>query len=169
MLEYKAEEASTRLVKMNPSGTSQECKRCGMAVPKESSERVYCCPYYDFTLDRNVNATRNILKGALTLEAAQNVFLPRGPREVTPARENHSIKQEAPSARKGWFTSACPRLLLQNCSKIEQKNNLRNLPCRNIRHRNNNWHSHCLMEESIIYLVHTEEICVHIRTHEIQE
>lgn len=70
MLEYKAGEAGTKLVKVNPSGTSQKCSRCGMTVPKELSERVHCCPYCDLTLDRDVNAARNILKRALALEAA---------------------------------------------------------------------------------------------------
>lgn len=70
MLEYKAEEAGAKLVKVNPSGTSQECSGCGMTVPKELSERVHCCPYCGLTLDRDVNAARNILKRALVLEAA---------------------------------------------------------------------------------------------------
>ncbi len=70
MLEYKAEEAGTKLVKINPSGTSQECSRCGVTVPKELSERVHCCPYCGLTLDRDVNAARNILKRARALEAA---------------------------------------------------------------------------------------------------
>jgi len=58
MLEYKAGEAGTKLVKVNPSGTSQKCSRCGMTVPKELSERVHCCPYCGLTLDRDVNAAR---------------------------------------------------------------------------------------------------------------
>lgn len=70
MLEYKAAEAGTKLVKVNPSGTSQECSRCGMDVPKELSERTHCCPHCGLTLDRDVNAARNILKKALALEAA---------------------------------------------------------------------------------------------------
>lgn len=70
MLEYKAAEAGTRLVKVNPSGTSQECSRCGMDVPKELSGRIHCCPYCGLVLDRDVNAARNILKRALALEAA---------------------------------------------------------------------------------------------------
>lgn len=70
MLEYKAAEAGTKLVKVSPSGTSQECSRCGMDVPKELSERIHCCPYCGLMLDRDVNAARNILKKALALEAA---------------------------------------------------------------------------------------------------
>jgi len=70
MLEYKAEEAGTKLVKVNPSGTSQECSGCGMAVPKKLSERIHCCPYCGLILDRDINAARNILKSALASEAA---------------------------------------------------------------------------------------------------
>ncbi|AOQ23145.1 IS200/IS605 family transposase ISMma22 [Moorella thermoacetica] len=70
MLEYKAAEAGARLVKVNPSGTSQECSGCGMDVPKELSERTHYCPYCGLILDRDVNAARNILKKALALEAA---------------------------------------------------------------------------------------------------
>jgi len=70
MLKYKAGEAGTKLVKVDPSGTSQKCSRCGMTVLKELSERVHCCPYCGLTLDRDVNAARNILKRALALEAA---------------------------------------------------------------------------------------------------
>lgn len=70
MLEYKAAEAGARLVRVNPSSTSQECSRCGMTVPKELSQRVHCCPYCGLVLDRDINAARNILRKALALEAA---------------------------------------------------------------------------------------------------
>jgi len=70
MLEYKAEETSSRLVKTNPSGTSQECSKCGMTVSKELSKRTHHYAYCGLTLDRDVNAARNILQKALALEAA---------------------------------------------------------------------------------------------------
>lgn len=70
MLCYKAEEAGSRVVKVNPSGTSQECSRCGTAVSKDLSVRVHRCPHCGLVLDRDVNAARNILKIALALEAA---------------------------------------------------------------------------------------------------
>jgi len=56
MLEYKAEEISSRLVKTNPSGTSQECSKCEMTVSKELSERTHHYAYCGLTLDRDVNA-----------------------------------------------------------------------------------------------------------------
>ena len=52
-----------------PAGKSPPVK-VGMTVPKELSERVHCCPYCGLTLDRDVNAARNILKRVLALEAA---------------------------------------------------------------------------------------------------
>jgi putative transposase len=70
MLCYKAEEAGSRVVKVNPSGTSQECSRCGTTVVKDLSVRVHRCPHCGLVLDRDVNAARNILKKALALEAA---------------------------------------------------------------------------------------------------
>lgn len=70
MLCYKAEEAGSRVVKVNSSGTSQECSRCGMHVSKTLSVRVHECPYCGLVLDRDVNAARNILARALALEAA---------------------------------------------------------------------------------------------------
>ncbi|MBO8138110.1 MAG: IS200/IS605 family element transposase accessory protein TnpB [Desulfotomaculum sp.] len=65
MLCYKAEEAGSRVVKVNPSGTSQECSQCGKTVPKDLSVRVHRCPHCGLVLDRDVNAARNILKRAL--------------------------------------------------------------------------------------------------------
>lgn len=70
MLCYKAEEAGSKVVKVNSSGTSQECSRCGMPVSKPLSVRVHECPYCGLVLDRDMNAARNILARALALEAA---------------------------------------------------------------------------------------------------
>jgi len=65
MLCYKAEEAGSRVVKVNPSGTSQECSQCGKTVSKDLSVRMHRCPHCGLMLDRDVNAARNILKRAL--------------------------------------------------------------------------------------------------------
>ena len=65
MLCYKAEEAGSRVVKVNPSGTSQECSQCGKTVSKDLSVRMHRCPHCGLVLDRDVNAARNILKRAL--------------------------------------------------------------------------------------------------------
>ena len=61
LLAYKAESAGTQVVTVNPAYTSQTCSDCGVIVPKDLSVRVHHCPDCGFTLDRDVNAARNIL------------------------------------------------------------------------------------------------------------
>ena len=60
LLMYKAEEAGRELVKVNPKNTSQNCSGCGKKVPKSLATRVHNCPYCGLSLDRDVNAARNI-------------------------------------------------------------------------------------------------------------
>jgi putative transposase len=65
MLEYKAEEAGTLVIAVNPRNTSQACSGCGSLVSKDLGVRVHQCPSCGLILDRDVNAARNILKLAL--------------------------------------------------------------------------------------------------------
>ena len=65
MLQYKAEEAGTELIAVNPAYTSQRCSGCGVVVKKDLSMRVHECPGCGLVLDRDVNAARNILRVAL--------------------------------------------------------------------------------------------------------
>jgi len=58
-LTSKAEDAGRELVRVDPSGTSQECSACGERVPKALGVRVHRCPC-GYTADRDVNAARNI-------------------------------------------------------------------------------------------------------------
>ena len=69
MLEYKAAEAGTRLVRVPPEGTSQTCSRCGVEVPKRLSERIHRCPDCGLIIDRDTNAARNILRLGLSRQA----------------------------------------------------------------------------------------------------
>jgi len=62
---YKAEKAGCTFLKVNPSGTSQECSGCGMVVPKDLSVRIHDCPHCGLVLCRDANAARNILARAL--------------------------------------------------------------------------------------------------------
>jgi putative transposase len=66
LLEYKAEEAGTRVVTVDPRNTSQVCSGCGVVVPKALSVRVHRCPHCELVLNRDVNAARNILHMALS-------------------------------------------------------------------------------------------------------
>lgn len=56
----KAEEAGYQLVKVNPAYTSQTCSRCGHRQKMPLSERIYHCPCCLLSLDRDVNASKNI-------------------------------------------------------------------------------------------------------------
>ena len=62
---YKAEEAGCTFVRVEPRGTTQECSQCGTVVPKDISVRVHLCPSCGLTIDRDLNAARNVLQRAL--------------------------------------------------------------------------------------------------------
>ncbi len=62
---YKAEEAGIRTEGVNPKNTSQKCSGCGEIVKKSLSQRIHKRPNCGLTIDRDVNAARNILKLAL--------------------------------------------------------------------------------------------------------
>jgi putative transposase len=68
---YKAERRGGRVIVVSPSGTSQKCSRCGEMVPKSLSERVHRCLKCGLTLDRDINAARNILKAGLEQSHAE--------------------------------------------------------------------------------------------------
>jgi len=72
MLCYKEEESGGRVVLVNPHGTSQMCSGCGEKVVKSLSDRVHDCPFCGLTLDRDLNAARNVL------------WIGRGPPESKP-------------------------------------------------------------------------------------
>ena len=64
----KAEEAGKLVIGVDPRNTSQLCSGCGVLVPKELDERWHHCPRCGASLDRDVNAARNIrFRGMATL------------------------------------------------------------------------------------------------------
>jgi putative transposase len=65
MLDYKAEEAGSRVVAVNPKNTTQACSQCGVIVPKGLSVRIHKCPECGLVEDRDINAARNILNLAM--------------------------------------------------------------------------------------------------------
>ena len=69
-LTYKAADAGRVIVKVNPAYTSQQCNGCGHRQPIPLSERVYRCPCCGLELDRDLNASLNIL--ALGLQGVRN-------------------------------------------------------------------------------------------------
>ncbi len=70
VLEYKAAEAGTRVVRVAPAGTSQVCSSCGTVVKKPLSERTHSCPGCGLVIDRDTNAALNILRLGLSLQAS---------------------------------------------------------------------------------------------------
>lgn len=61
MLRYKAECAGTRLIEVDVSFSSQDCSGCGARVVKPLWERRHSCPECGVSIDRDLNAARNVL------------------------------------------------------------------------------------------------------------
>jgi len=68
-LSYKAESAGIKVVKVNPKNTSQKCSSCGNIVKKTLAIRTHNCPQCGLKIDRDINASINILTiGKIGLE-----------------------------------------------------------------------------------------------------
>lgn len=61
-LSYKAAWAGRKFVAVNPAYTSQDCSRCGHRQKLCLSDRTYTCPCCGVVLDRDLNASLNILR-----------------------------------------------------------------------------------------------------------
>jgi putative transposase len=61
LLEYKAEDAGTLVIDVNPAYTSQACSNCGTIVGKDLNVRVHKCEC-GLEIDRDVNAAINIIR-----------------------------------------------------------------------------------------------------------
>ncbi len=73
MLRYKAEWAGARLIEVDPHNTSQDCSGCGTKVPKGLADRRHDCPNCGLSIDRDLNAARNILGRAGVGPGLRNV------------------------------------------------------------------------------------------------
>jgi putative transposase len=72
-LRYKAAKAGTRLIEVDPRNTSQDCSECGARVPKKLGDRQHECPHCGLSIDRDLNAARNILYRAGVGPGLRNV------------------------------------------------------------------------------------------------
>ena len=61
---YKAESAGCRVVGVNPKNTSKMCNECGNIQETPLSERTYLCGKCSMSMDRDLNAAKNILNRA---------------------------------------------------------------------------------------------------------
>lgn len=62
MIRYKAENAGSYAIAVNPRNTSQICSGCGTIVKKEIHQRRHDCPVCGLSLHRDLNASINILR-----------------------------------------------------------------------------------------------------------
>jgi putative transposase len=62
LLAYKAAWAGRTFVAVNPAYTSQDCSQCGHRQPLSLSDRLYTCPCCGVGLDRDLNASLNMLR-----------------------------------------------------------------------------------------------------------
>ena len=71
MLSYKAESAGMKVIKVDPRDTTQECSNCHYikkgTMRLTLEDRIYHCNICGLTLDRDINASINILHKATTL------------------------------------------------------------------------------------------------------
>jgi putative transposase len=83
---------------VDPRGTSQVCSGCGGRVEKGLGERMHRCPGCGLTIDRDVNAARNILKRGLEIGLGRAEYTPEGEETATQlsgAGQVASVNQEA--------------------------------------------------------------------------
>jgi IS605 OrfB family transposase len=62
LLSYTAVWAGRTCVAVNPAYTSQDCSSCGHRRRLSLADRTYACPRCSIILDRELNASRNILR-----------------------------------------------------------------------------------------------------------
>ena len=98
-LEYKCK----LLVDVPSRNTTIDCSRCGNKVPKSLAMRIHRCDKCNLVLDRDYNASINILKKGskiFNLSAKADYRLPQELREVTPVEiSKKSVNQEANTFR----------------------------------------------------------------------
>jgi len=66
LTQEKAEWAARTVVTVDPRNTSKMCSRCGAIVPKDLSVRVHDCPHCGLKIDRDLNASLNVLARGLS-------------------------------------------------------------------------------------------------------
>jgi putative transposase len=102
LLEYKAEWNDKQVVKINrwyPS--SKTCCECGwIHQDLNLSERQWACPN-GHVLDRDINASKNILKEGLKIISPGTGDHTCGDLNKTSVKKRRSVKQEAPRSLAG--------------------------------------------------------------------
>jgi len=100
-LEYKCK----LFVEVPAKNTTIDCSRCKNKVPKSLAVRIHRCDKCGLVLDRDHNASINILKKGLeifNLSTKNDYRLPQELRKVTPVEIIRSVKQEKITQFVGW-------------------------------------------------------------------
>ncbi len=116
---YKAVMAGARVVRVDPSYTTQDCSVCGFRIPKTLSERLHECPDCGAVMDRDYNASVNILKKGLArlkggrVGATRTYACGEGSGGATSKEvvSQPSLKQESPCGSSGWGAVPYQKLL----------------------------------------------------------
>ncbi|WP_232210827.1 RNA-guided endonuclease InsQ/TnpB family protein [Methanothermococcus okinawensis] len=105
LLLYKAEGAGREVILINPAYTSKKCSNCGCVVDNlKLSDRVFFCPNCGWKIDRDYNASLNILKSGLgesAVPAEGRPLLRVIPYIKVISGLDSPMSQEAPSVREG--------------------------------------------------------------------
>ncbi len=97
---YKAVMAGARVVRVDPSYTTQDCSVCGFRVPKTLADRLHECPECGAVMDRDYNASVNILKKGLTHLTGGRVGATQA--KACGEGKKPSLKQESSCGSSGW-------------------------------------------------------------------
>jgi len=65
MLDYKVEKTGGHLIRVDPRNTSQKCSGCDELVQKSLAVRTHACPSCGLAIDRDYNASLNILRAGI--------------------------------------------------------------------------------------------------------
>ena len=75
MLAYKVEKTGGHLIRVDPRNTSQKCSGCGELVTKSLAVRTHACTSCGLVLDRDYNASLNILRAGIGARALNVIGL----------------------------------------------------------------------------------------------
>ncbi len=94
LLTYKEEESGGLVEQVEPAGTTIDCSQCGYKVPKTLTTRIHRCPHCGLRMDRDLNASINILNKSLRQGLSEVKPVERGVHFLTEV--SLSEKQEVP-------------------------------------------------------------------------
>jgi putative transposase len=73
-LVYKVEYTGGQVIKVNPKDTTKKCSACGKITSKELSDRTHECNWCKLIMDRDLNASKNILR--IGMDSLRNRDIP---------------------------------------------------------------------------------------------